>query len=482
MDNRDEFYETNTNEESQGEQSPVVDTVESSKEPEVVQEEPVQYQQAVTEEQPPLDKKVQKRIAKDQLRIEKIKKKQEKKVQKAARKRKSFGRVLAFGLSAILLGSMAGGAFYGVAYVGNNLFPFASTESDSSGTSASIAQVNTTVSDDNITTTVYDVSDMVSSVITSVVAINGIYTSSVDYGFFGNQSYESTVSGSGIIIGTNEDELLIVTNAHVVEDIDDLAITLYNGDEVSAVVKGIKSSYDLAVLAVNLSDIPSDAVYTIATLGDSNEVEVGEAAIAVGNSMGYGISVTTGVISAIDRTVTVEDVDYNNLIQTDAAINPGNSGGALFNANGEVIGINSVKMTDTDVEGMGYAISISSVLDVIEDLSLQETKIQLSDEERGYLGVSGLSITEEISETYGYPVGVLIKSISEDSSAELAGLKKNDIITAFDGQTVATIDELVDLMAYYAVGDTVEVEYYHMNSEGEYEKTSVTLTLTEKPE
>lgn len=411
-------------------------------------------------------------------KAEKARRKQEK---KAGRKHGFAGRVVAFSLTGIMVGALAGGAFYGVSYAGFALFPISSNE-DSTTTTTSGAQVNATISDSDINTTVYDVSDMVASVITSVVAIDGTITSSVDYGYFGSQSVESTVSGSGIIIGTNDTELLIVTNAHVVDGVDNLAISFYDGSTADATVKGTKSSNDLAVLAVKLSDIPSGANYTIASLGDSDDVQVGEAAIAVGNSMGYGISVTTGVISALDKTVTVEEVDYENLIQTDAAINPGNSGGALFNANGEVIGINSVKMTDTDVEGMGYAISISSVKDIIEELSLQETKEQLSDDERGYLGVTGLSVTEEVASAYDCPVGVLVKSVSDGSAADDAGITKNDIITSFDGQTVTTIDELVDLMSYYAQGESVEVIYYHMNDNNEYEKQTTTVTLSEKPE
>ena len=233
---------------------------------------------------------------------------------------------------------------------------------------------------------------------------------------------------------------------------------------------------------MKLSDIPDGANYTIATLGDSQDIRVGEAAIAVGNSMGYGISVTTGCISALNKTVTVENTEYKNLIQTDAAINPGNSGGALFNAQGEVIGINSVKMKETGVEGMGYAISISSVRDIIDDLSTAVTRDKLSDDERGYLGITGVSITEDISKTYGQPVGVAVRSVSDDSAAANAGLLKNDIIVSFDGKNVSTIDELVSMMSYYAQGDTVKVEFYRLNSEGEYEKQSVDVTLTAKPE
>lgn len=400
------------------------------------------------------------------------------------KKKNWFVRGVAMVVCAVLLGGVAGVACYGVSYAGYSLFPIKnSSQTDaSSKLAATAAQLGNVNANKDIKATVYDVSDIVDSVISSVVAINGEYTQEVNYGWFGSQTQKSTVSGSGIIIGSTDDELLMVTNAHVIDGVENLAVTFYDGSKVSVEVKNKKSSYDLAVISAKLSDIPKDAIYTIATLGDSSQIKVGEAAIAVGNSMGYGISVTTGCISALDKTVTVDSTEYNNLIQTDAAINPGNSGGALFNAQGEVIGINSVKMSTTGVEGMGYAISISSVKDIINELSTTDSRKQLDDDERGYLGITGVSITSQISQTYGYPVGVAIRSITKNGAADKAGLIKNDIICSFDGETVETIDSLVELMKYYAVGETVKVEYYHMNSSGEYEKTSTTVTLTSNPE
>ncbi len=400
------------------------------------------------------------------------------------KKKNWFVRGVAMVVCAVLLGGVAGVACYGVSYAGYSLFPIKnSSQTDALAKPATTAaQLGNVNANKDITATVYDVSDIVDSVISSVVAINGEYTHEVNYGWFGSQTQKSTVSGSGIIIGSTDDELLMVTNAHVIDGVENLAVTFYDGSKVPVEVKNKKSSYDLAVISAKLSDIPKDAIYTIATLGDSSQIKVGEAAIAVGNSMGYGISVTTGCISAIDKTVTVESTEYNNLIQTDAAINPGNSGGALFNAQGEVIGINSVKMSTTGVEGMGYAISISSVKDIINELSTTDSRKQLDDDERGYLGITGVSITSQISQTYGYPVGVAIRNITKNGAADKAGLIKNDIICSFDGETVETIDSLVELMKYYAVGETVKVEYYHMNSSGEYEKTSTTVTLTSNPE
>lgn len=411
---------------------------------------------------------------------------------------------------AVVIGAVAGGSCYGAMYAGYVNFPAKSNNeltdeqlsriakeinknylaSLSDGTSASGSTL-ASVSSDAVQTgmNVIDVSGIVKNVISSVVAISGTQTvtnSSYNFGFWGgfnNQSYEAGVSGSGIIIGANDTELLIVTNAHVVEDVNNLKVTFGDNTEVDAVVKGMKTDSDLAVVAVKLDDISADTMsaISIAKLGSSSDVEVGEAAIAIGNAAGYGISVTTGIVSAVGKSLTVDNVVYDNLIQTDAAINPGNSGGALFNANGEVIGINSVKMSDTKVEGMGYAIAIESVKDIIDDLSTQTTRVALDNDERGYIGVSGSSVTSEISQTYGWPVGVLIRSVTEDSAAERAGLQVNDVITSFDGKDVDSWETLVNLMKYYQVGEQVEVVYSRLEN-GSFTEYTTTLTLTEKPQ
>ena len=411
---------------------------------------------------------------------------------------------------AAVIGAVAGGSCYGAIYAGYVNFPAKSNNeltdeqlsqiakeinknylaslSDGASTSGSTLA---SVSSDAVQTgmNVIDVSGIVKNVISSVVAISGTQTvtnSSYNFGFWGgfnNQSYEAGVSGSGIIIGANDTELLIVTNAHVVEDVNNLKVTFGDNTEVDAVIKGIKADSDLAVVAVKLDDISADTMsaISIAKLGSSSDVEVGEAAIAIGNAAGYGISVTTGIVSAVGKSLTVDNVVYDNLIQTDAAINPGNSGGALFNANGEVIGINSVKMSDTKVEGMGYAIAIESVKDIIDDLSTQTTRVALDNDERGYIGVSGSSVTSEISQTYGWPVGVLIRSVTEDSAAERAGLQVNDVITSFDGKDVDSWETLVNLMKYYQVGEQVEVGYSRLEN-GSFTEYTTTLTLTEKPQ
>lgn len=411
---------------------------------------------------------------------------------------------------AVVIGAVAGGSCYGAIYAGYVNFPAKSNNeltdeqlsriakeinknylaSLSDGTSASGSTL-ASVSSDAVQTgmNVIDVSGIVKNVISSVVAISGTQTvtnSSYNFGFWGgfnNQSYEAGVSGSGIIIGANDTELLIVTNAHVVEDVNNLKVTFGDNTEVDAVVKGMKTDSDLAVVAVKLDDISADTMsaISIAKLGSSSDVEVGEAAIAIGNAAGYGISVTTGIVSAVGKSLTVDNVVYDNLIQTDAAINPGNSGGALFNSNGEVIGINSVKMSDTKVEGMGYAIAIESVKDIIDDLSTQTTRVALDNDERGYMGVSGSSVTSEISQTYGWPVGVLIRSVTEDSAAERAGLQVNDVITSFDGKDVDSWETLVNLMKYYQVGEQVEVVYSRLEN-GSFTEYTTTLTLTEKPQ
>lgn len=411
---------------------------------------------------------------------------------------------------AVVIGAVAGGSCYGAIYAGYVNFPAKSNNeltdeqlsriakeinknylaSLSDGASASGSTL-ASVSSDAVQTgmNVIDVSGIVKNVISSVVAISGTQTvtnSSYNFGFWGgfnNQSYEAGVSGSGIIIGANDTELLIVTNAHVVEDVNNLKVTFGDNTEVDAVVKGMKTDSDLAVIAVKLDDISADTMsaISIAKLGSSSDVEVGEAAIAIGNAAGYGISVTTGIVSAVGKSLTVDNVVYDNLIQTDAAINPGNSGGALFNSNGEVIGINSVKMSDTKVEGMGYAIAIESVKDIIDDLSTQTTRVALDNDERGYIGVSGSSVTSEISQTYGWPVGVLIRSVTEDSAAERAGLQVNDVITSFDGKDVDSWETLVNLMKYYQVGEQVEVVYSRLEN-GAFTEYTTTLTLTEKPQ
>jgi len=299
---------------------------------------------------------------------------------------------------------------------------------------------------------------------------------------FWGQTYfqDSESNGSGIIIGQNETELLVVTNNHVVEEADTLYVQFIDGQSAQALVKGTDASVDLAVLAVSLAEIAEETKeqICIAQMGDSDSLKIGEPAIAIGNALGYGQSVTTGVISALNRTLEVSETGASNaLIQTDAAINPGNSGGALLNINGEVIGINSSKIGDSLVEGMGYAIPISSAKPIIENLMNRETRVKVGEEERGYLGISCINVTAEISATYDMPEGIFVAQVYEGTGADRAGLVRGDIITEFDGNAVSSQAEMTALMQYYKAGDTVEITIMQGSASG-YQAKKVELTLS----
>lgn len=331
-----------------------------------------------------------------------------------------------------------------------------------------------------VTTVVSDVSEMVESVMPAVVSINNTYTEKISY--FGQTfSSEAQASGSGIIVGENDVELLVVTNYHVVEGSEKLGVVFADGSEVEASVKGMDKDMDLAVLAVPLENIYTSTLnqIAIATMGDSDALKVGEPAIAIGNALGYGQSVTTGCISALNRDMELEDGSTGTFIQTDAAINPGNSGGALLNIKGEVIGINSTKIGGEIIEGMGYAIPISAASPIIADLMLKETKNKVAKDERGFLGISGISVTDELADDYGMPKGLYIMKVYEDTAAEAAGLKKGDIITSFDGEKISSMDELYMLLEYYAKGDTVELEVMKAGING-YKNAKVSVTLGDK--
>ncbi len=327
-----------------------------------------------------------------------------------------------------------------------------------------------------------DVSGVVSAVMPSVVSISNTYTETLSY-FGQSMTNEAEASGSGIIVGENDSELLIVTNYHVIADADKLMIQFVEGSVAEASVKGTDADMDLAVIAVPLEDILTSTLnqIAVATLGDSDSLKVGEPAIAIGNSLGYGQSVTTGVISALDRDMELSDGSTGTFIQTDAAINPGNSGGALLNMKGEVIGINSNKIGGSVIEGMGYAIPISAASPIIADLMLRETKSKVAEEERGFLGISGISVTNEVSSTYGMPEGVYIAQVYENTAAEAAGLVKGDIIIEFDGIKITSMDELQRQLEYYAKGDTVEITVMTIGSGG-YRSRTVDITLGNKVE
>lgn len=329
---------------------------------------------------------------------------------------------------------------------------------------------------------VQDVSGVVKAVMPSVVSISNTYTETMSY--FGQaMTSEAEASGSGIIVGENDSELLIVTNYHVIMDADKLMVQFVEGSEAEASVKGTDAKMDLAIIAVPTENILNSTLnqIAIATLGDSDSLKVGEPAIAIGNSLGYGQSVTTGVISALDRDMELSDGSTGTFIQTDAAINPGNSGGALLNMKGEVIGINSNKIGGSVIEGMGYAIPISAASPIIADLMLRETKNKVAEEERGFLGISGISVTTEVSSTYGMPEGVYIAQVYENTAAEAAGLTKGDIITEFDGIKISSMDELQRQLEYYAKGDTVKITVMTIDSGG-YKSKTVDITLGNKVE
>lgn len=339
-----------------------------------------------------------------------------------------------------------------------------------------------------VQTTVTDVSEVVKDVMPAVVSVNNKYVEKLS--FWGQEySQEATGSGSGIIVGQNDTELLVVTNCHVIESAEELTVQFTDGSLVQAQVKGYDSDKDLAVIAVQLEDIESDTMSQIAVvrLGSSDDLTVGEPVIAIGNALGYGQSVTTGVVSALHRPIAAsntatsynEDTEINTFIQTDAAINPGNSGGPLLNINGEVIGINSNKIGGSTVEGMGYAIPISDVEDIIEELMSKETRLKVDETKKGYLGITGIDVAAEYSQLYGAPEGVYVSKVMEGSGADAAGLVRGDIITGINGEEVRSMKELQDELGYYEAGTTVELTIMQGSPVGYQEKT-VEVTLGEQ--
>ena len=324
-----------------------------------------------------------------------------------------------------------------------------------------------------VTAVVTDVTNVVEEVMPSVVSITN--TAVITQNFWGQTlQSENESSGSGFIVGENESELLIVSNNHVIADSDTLKVQFIDGSVVEARVKGVDSNMDLAVIAVSVEDLSEETLssISIAKLGNSDTLKVGEPAIAIGNALGYGQSVTTGVISALNRQLEMmeEGATSSTLIQTDAAINPGNSGGALLNVRGEVIGINSNKIGGSAIEGMGYAIPISSAKPIIEQLMRRETKDKVKEENKGYLGISGLDVTSDVSRMYGMPEGVYVAQVYEGSGAAGAGILKGDIITAFDGSTVGSMSDLQGYLQYYEAGETVTVQLQRPNAGGYVEQ------------
>ena len=426
--------------------------------------------------------------------------------------RKIAKKGLTLSLCAVLAGGLAAGSFEGVnklaGWSGATTVEAASNKDETTLTYAKSEKKDADASDSksdtgkdtgSIAKGSLDVSEIVSEALPSIVSITTKSVQEVQnyfgmYGMYGyapqQQEQEVEGSGSGIIVGKNDDELLIATNYHVVEGADTLSVAFTDGNAVEASVKGFDEERDLAVVSVSLDDVKDDTMdaISIAKIGSSDDLKVGEQVIAIGNALGYGQSVTTGIVSAKNRRMdsdnnTVTDgsddsSDGVNLIQTDAAINPGNSGGALLNMEGEVVGINSAKLASTEVEGMGYAIAISDVTDILQNLMNETSRDKLDDSEHGVLGIEGSSVSSEAVQMYGIPAGVFVKKVTEGGAADKAGLKANSVITEFNGKTVSSIDQLMEYLSYYEPDEEVEltVQVPHGTS---YKEETVKVTLDE---
>ncbi len=388
-------------------------------------------------------------------------------------------------LGGTVFGLFAGLVFCGVVYVGYNSFlsdkieemvianlPEEDTVIENTKTAQAVptADVNAAGS--------MDVAQIAENCMPSIVSITNKSVSEVR-SMFGTRKYESESAGSGIIIGQNEEELLVATNNHVVENAEELSVCFGDSEEAvyEAKVKGTKADSDLAIVAVKLEDIDDDVMKSIkiATIGRSDDLKIGDRVVAIGNALGYGQSVTTGIVSALDRNVTIENMSAD-LIQTDAAINPGNSGGALLNMKGELIGINSAKFASAQVEGMGYAIPIDAAEPILKELMMRQTREQHDAQNAGFLGVNCQNVDSSMSEMYGIPTGVYVLSVEPGSAAEKAGLQKGDIITEFDGVSIGNKEELKNAILYYEPGETIDVTIQR-SVDGEYEKQVVKVTL-----
>lgn len=392
-------------------------------------------------------------------------------------------------LAAVVFGVVAGSAMYGTYHIEKKYLGGNDTKNYTISTVTS--NIDKVTSDDinaNGDTNLSQYSSMnVESVaqaaLPAMVALNGTTTvssSSSMYGW-GQQQYEASTSGTGIIVGKNDTELLIVTNAHVVDNVSNLKCVFVDDQSVSATVKGSKSDQDIAVVAVSLSDIPSDTIskIAIAELADSDTIAVGQQVVAIGNALGEGQSVTNGIISALDRSITVNNVTFSGLIMTNAAINSGNSGGALLNASGKVIAINFAKTSSDGVEGMAYSIPVSNVKELISSLMSKQTRQKVDSDNAGYFGIAAIDITSTYASMYGYPQGIMVRTVASGSAAEKAGLSAYDIIVGFDDQSISTMSGLQSLLQYYSAGETVKVDYYHLEG-SEYVLKSVEVTLGKK--
>ena len=402
-------------------------------------------------------------------------------------------------LSAMLFGTVAGGTMVGVNAlsdqyrsevlgqasdnIGSSLL--GENEVNKEAQSNSVQQLNSS-SKNNSSEAGGSVSEIAKNAMPEVVSItNTIRYQQYGYSIFGQSGeQEAAASGSGVIIGKNDSELLIVTNNHVVEDSTALSVQFVDGKSYDAEIKGTDSDVDLAVIAIPLSSISQDTLNSLsfAKYGDSDSISVGDQVVAIGNALGYGQSVTTGIISAKDRDISTKGGTESGLLQTDAAINPGNSGGALLNMNGELIGINVAKYSDTTVEGMGYSIPSKKVKEIVEGLSKRTTRAKVSQEEKGYIGIQGKTVDSSISEAYNMPEGVYIFKLLTGEGIDNSALQEKDIITKFDGQSVASLEELSGLLSRYKAGEKVEVTVQRLSGKGEYEEKTVSVTLGKNSE
>lgn len=408
----------------------------------------------------------------------------------APRKKNSWARKAAgITAAAVLFGTVAGGVMTGVNYVGARLTGLAditaTAPAETEGTTTAQVPETSAASNNGSTTavsTVTDVSSIAEKAMPSLVAINDTMTVEQNNFFGMPQTYQAQSSGSGIIVGQNDTELLIATNNHVVSGATDMKVTFTDSTQVAAAVKGTDSATDLAIIAVKLSDIPSDTMSKIkvATLGNSDNVKVGQQVISIGNALGYGQSLTVGYISALDREITDENGIQHTYIQTDAAINPGNSGGALLDLNGNVIGINAAKNASTEVEGMGFAIPISKAQEILNNLMTKKTREAVDESAQGYLEIQGTNIDANASKEYGMPVGIYVYKIVEGGAAANSDLKEKDIITKFDGQSVTNMEELKQMLTYYEGGSTVSLTVQSLVN-GSYVEHEVQITLGTKP-
>lgn len=422
--------------------------------------------------------------------------------------RKIAKKGLTLSLCAVLAGGLAAGSFEGINKITGAATVEAANKDETTLTYAKSekkADDSDAKSDDSkdteqsTTKGSLDVSDIAEEALPSIVSITTKSVQEVQsyYGMYGMYGYapqqqeqEVEGSGSGIIVGKNDDELLIATNYHVVSGADTLSVAFVDGNAVEASVKGFDEERDLAVVSVSLDDIDKDTMdaISVAKIGSSDDLKVGEQVVAIGNALGYGQSVTTGIVSAKNRrmdsdnnTVTDGSDDSSNgvnLIQTDAAINPGNSGGALLNMEGEVVGINSAKLASTEVEGMGYSIAISDVTDILQNLMNETSRDKLDDSEHGTIGIKCISVSSEAVQMYGIPAGVFVSEVTEGGAADKAGLKANSVITEFNGKTVSSADQLIEYLSYYEPGEEVELTVQVPKGTG-YEEETIKVTLDE---